>query len=164
MRRLALCATGPSSRSGGGPQQLPRPLPGSIIHLDDSCRRSIIALLPAVMDHQEGTQLALSSDPRNRRWSQPLNLQLPATLRWAASLPVEVQPLTLLQRLPRIANAIARLWQDDMGLVRYLDELLTDRRGGRLGFAPEIQFELLQLRAYCESRLPMASSAMGHAR
>jgi hypothetical protein len=69
-----------------------------------------------------------------------------------------------MQRLPRIANAIARLWQDEVGLVRYLDDLLTDRRGGRLGFAPEIHFELLQLRAYCESRFPMIAPAMGRAR
>jgi len=120
--------------------------------------------LPEVDDYQEGPQLALSSDPRNRRWSQPLNQQLPATLRWAASLPVEIQPLTLLQRLPRIANAIARLWHDDIGLARYLDDLLTDRRGGRLGFAPEIHHELVQLRAYREHRLPMASSATGRGR
>jgi hypothetical protein len=103
--------------------------------------------------------LALSSDPRNRRWPQPLNLQLPATARWAASLPVEIRPLTLLQRIPRIANTIARLWQDDIGLAQYLDGLLTDRRGGRLGFPPEIHHELVQLRAYHERQIPRASSS-----
>jgi hypothetical protein len=108
--------------------------------------------------------VAFSSDPRNRRWSQPLNQQLPVTLRWVDSLPAEVQPLRLLQRLPRIANAIARLWRDDVGLARYLDDLLTDRRGGRRGFAPEIHHELLQLRAYRESQFPLASSAMGRTR
>jgi hypothetical protein len=65
---------------------------------------------------------------------------------------VEIQPLTLLQDIPRIANAIARLWQDDIALRQYLDDLLTDRRGGRLGFPPEIHHELVQLRAHVERR------------
>jgi hypothetical protein len=89
-------------------------------------------------------------DARNRRRPQPLNQQLPATARWAASLPVEIRPLALLQGLPRIANRIAHLWPDDASLRQYLDDLLIDRRGRRIGFPPEIHHELLQLRAYCE--------------
>ena len=68
----------------------------------------------------------------------------------------EVQPRALLQRLPRIANALARLWQDDVRLRFYLDDLLVDRRGGRHGFPPEILNELLVLREYCEGRYPEA--------
>ena len=94
------------------------------------------------------------SELRNRRRLQPLNQLLPATAKWAAGLPAGVQPLVLLQRLPRIANAIARLWHDDIGVRQYLDELLTDRRGGRLGFPPEIHHELVLLRAYFERRRP----------
>jgi len=100
-----------------------------------------------------------SSDPRNRRSLQPLNQQLPATAKWAAGVPVEVQPQALLQTFPRIANTLARLWHDNIGLRNYLDELLVDRRGGRRGFPPEIQSELLILRAYCEGRYPGASSS-----
>jgi hypothetical protein len=103
-------------------------------------------------DNYVRTPLDLPSDARNRRRPQPLNQQLPATARWAASLPVEIQPLTLLQDIPRIANAIARLWRDDIAVRQYLDDLLIDRRGGRLGFAPQIHHELVQLRAYCERR------------
>jgi hypothetical protein len=103
--------------------------------------------------------LASSSDPSNRRILQPLNQQLPATVKWAAGVPVEVQPLALLQTFPRIANTLARLWHDNIGLQNYLDDLLVDRRGGRRGFPPEIQNELLILRAYCEGRHPGASSS-----
>jgi hypothetical protein len=103
--------------------------------------------------------VAPSSERRNRRGLQPLSQLLPATARWAARLPVEVQPRYLLQRLPRIANTLARLWEDSVGLRLYLDELLVDRRGGRHGFSPEILNELLILRDYRERRYPAESSS-----
>ena len=96
----------------------------------------------------------MASEPKNRRRLQPLNQQLPAATKWAGSLPAEVQPRVLLQRLPRIANALARLWKDDIDLRLYLDELLDDRRKGRRGFPPEILNELAVLRAYREGRYP----------
>lgn len=92
--------------------------------------------------------MASIAGPRNRRWRQPLDQQLPATARWVATLPSEIQPLALLQRFPRIANDLARVWHDDTELQLHLDELLTDRRGGRQGFPPEIHQELLMLREY----------------
>ena len=93
-----------------------------------------------------------SAGPRNRRWRQPLDLQLPTAARWATDLPEEIQPLTLLQQFPRIANTLARLWQDDVESRMYLDDLLIDRRGGRRGFPPAVHLELLNLREYCERR------------
>ena len=101
-----------------------------------------------------GTPLASSSGDRKRRRPQPLNQQLPSTAKWAASLPLEVQPRALLKTLPRIANAVARLWHDKIGLQLYLDDLLVDRRGARRGFPPEIHNELLVLREYCEGGYP----------
>jgi hypothetical protein len=98
--------------------------------------------------------MASASDPRNRRRLQPLNQEVPATARWAATLPDEVRPRTLLQRLPRIANALARLWPDRVALRQYFDELLVDRRGRRRGFSPEILNELQILRDYHEGRYP----------
>ena len=71
---------------------------------------------------------------------------------------MEVQPLALLQSFPRVANALARLWQDDSAAALYLDELLVDRRGGRRGFPPEIHNELLTLRAYRAGGYPGAST------
>jgi hypothetical protein len=105
--------------------------------------------------------VASFADPGNRKWLQPLDQQLPATARWAASLPMEVQPLALLQKFPRIANALARLWQDNAELQQFLDDLLTDRRGGRRGFPPEIHHELLVLREYSKDRYPAASTSNG---
>ena len=103
--------------------------------------------------------MASSSDPWVRRGLQPLNSHLPATGRWAESLPTEVRPLALIQGFPRIANTLARLWQDETGLRQYLDDLLSDRRGGRRGFPPEIHHEVQVLREYYEGRYPTAWSA-----
>ena len=71
--------------------------------------------LPGLTPIGEG--MASIADPRNRRWRQPLDQQLPATARWVATLPAEIQPLTLLQRLPRIANDLARVWHDDTDIA-----------------------------------------------
>jgi len=89
------------------------------------------------------------AESRNRHWRQPLNQQLPAAVRWATGLPSEFQPRALLQRFPRIANELARVWHDDTARQLHLDDLLIDRRGGRQGFPPEIHQELLMLREYC---------------
>ena len=95
----------------------------------------------------------------HRRWLQPFDQQLPAATRWAKSLPVDVQPLGLLQTFPRIANALARLWKNDLERQMYLDDLLADRRGGRQGFPPDVQYELLVLWEYAKSRRPTTSSS-----
>lgn len=99
--------------------------------------------------HDTMTSLA---NPRDRRRLQPLGEPLPATARWAANLPGNIQPLALLQQFPRIANALARVWQDDLDSRLYLDDLLIDRRGGRRGFPPDVHHDLMLLRDYCDRR------------
>jgi hypothetical protein len=58
----------------------------------------------------------------------------------------------LLQRFPRIANKLARLWGDEKSITDYLDHLLIDRRGKRQGFPPDVLNELLNLRDCIEGR------------
>ena len=89
-------------------------------------------------------------DPQYLRRAQPLNHALPTTLRWVAQLPRHVQPLSLLREFPRIVNVLARLWPDAASFAAYLDSLLHDRRGGRHGFTPEVQHDLLMLRDFFE--------------
>jgi hypothetical protein len=88
-----------------------------------------------------------------------LNQVLPSTAKWASNLPAGIQPLALLQKLPRIANVIARAWGDGVALDHYMDELLVDRRGGRQGLPPEIHNELLTLRQYHNAQYPGASTS-----
>jgi hypothetical protein len=97
-------------------------------------------------------------DPKWNRRAEPLNQPLPATYRWAEAFPDAVQPVALLQRFPRIANLLARTWNDDKRLRSQLEGLLVDQRRGRAGFPPDVYNELLTLREIAEGRYPAASS------
>ena len=68
--------------------------------------------------------------------------------RWLRELPPRRRPLRLCETHSRVANRIAWCWAD-VGLSEaLLDDLLTDRRGGRQGFAPIIVRELQRLRDF----------------
>ena len=95
---------------------------------------------------------------RSDRRAKPINQALPATLKWFESLPPEIQPTALLREFPRIANGIARVWNDAPALEAYLDSLLVDRRGGRRGFPGDVHHEVLSLREYVDGRYPAARS------
>ncbi len=94
------------------------------------------------------TDKPFERDPLSMRRASQLNLLLPIASRWVDVLPVEIQPRTLLKQFPRIANIVARSWDDRDSVERYLSDLLIDRRGGRRGFPPDVQLELLTLREY----------------
>jgi hypothetical protein len=89
-----------------------------------------------------------------RRTSEPANGLLKPTFAWAANLPLEIQPRTLMYKFPRIANLMAAMWQDPNSLRRYVDDLLVDRRGNRQGFPVEVLRELFKLRAYYDELHP----------
>jgi hypothetical protein len=89
-----------------------------------------------------------------RRRQTPSSDPLPITFKWVAKLPQSVQPLALLRQFPRIANMMAGMWQDPQSCRAYLHDLLTDRRGTRKGFSPEIVQELVQLRVHYEHLHP----------
>jgi hypothetical protein len=89
-----------------------------------------------------------------RRRQTPVGEPLPITFRWIAKLPRSVQPLALLRQYPRIANMMAGTWPDPPSFRGYLHDLLTDRRGSRKGFPPEIVQELLALRVHYEDLHP----------
>lgn len=84
----------------------------------------------------------------------PASEPFPATFKWLAKLPRNVQPLALFRQHPRIANLMAGAWNDPKSFRPYLDDLLTDRRGNRKGFPREILRELLALRLYYENLRP----------
>ena len=103
----------------------------------------------------------MKSTKRDPAWSrrrEPFNQPLPATFRWADSFPEAVRPVALLQRFPRIANLLARVWNDEVRLRTQLEALLVDRRSGRAGFPPDVHNELLTLRELAEGRYPASTS------
>ncbi|OLC67196.1 MAG: hypothetical protein AUH79_04725 [Betaproteobacteria bacterium 13_1_40CM_4_64_4] len=85
------------------------------------------------------------------RKASPAGKPLPRTLEWLASLPPEVQRTALLRHYARIANVIAAAWRDPKALRSYMDCLLSDDRGNRRGFPPDVLRELLALREYYDS-------------
>jgi len=82
-----------------------------------------------------------------RRSAQANDSRLTAeTVAFLASLDQSVRPYQLSVRFPRIANNLARLWQQPAELGRYLDDLFVDTRGNRQGFPLRILTELVALR------------------
>ena len=67
---------------------------------------------------------------------------------WLRSLPRSVHPVQLCRHYPRVANQIAACWHDELVVMRFLHELLVDRRGGRLGFPTRIIDEIDMLAIY----------------
>lgn len=88
------------------------------------------------------------------RRQTPNGEPLPLAFKWMARLPRTVRPLALFRQFPRIANMMAGMWHDPQSLRPYLHDLLTDRRGHRKGFPPEVQQELLALRIHYEEAYP----------
>src|SRR5215831_18685800 len=91
-------------------------------------------------------------DWSSKRKTAPLDVILPSTLLWAGDLPKTVRPIALMRRFPRIANLLAANWKDPTAFRKYMGSLLTDRRGGRKGFPPEIKEELVRLRTAYQLR------------
>jgi hypothetical protein len=82
------------------------------------------------------------------RRARPVDYLLPASLRWFKGLPHDVRPVALVRRYARIANLIAQQWNDYDACRAYFQELLTDRRGNRQGFPPDVERDLRQLLDY----------------
>ena len=71
-----------------------------------------------------------------------------ATIQWILKLPPHIQPRHLHVKYPRVANRIAALWSAETGCESYLDDLLTDKRGGRKGFPLNVATEVASIRDY----------------
>jgi hypothetical protein len=81
-------------------------------------------------------------EKRSTSSDEPLSDEATA---WLAELPEAVRPRQLAGRYARLANRIAKLWDEPVRCERFLDELMTDRRGGRKGFPLAIASELATL-------------------
>ena len=73
--------------------------------------------------------------------------------QWLRGLPGRERPLALCSMYPRLANRLAAVWEDPLQTEAIFDELMIDRRGGRLGFAPLVAGELMRLHRLHEKRL-----------
>jgi hypothetical protein len=91
---------------------------------------------------------------RRRRKPLPTDSALSSgALHWLAQLPFDLQPRKLAEKFPRLVNQIAASWSSDFQSAAELDGLIIDRRGGRRGFALEVQAELRLLRKHIEAQM-----------
>lgn len=73
---------------------------------------------------------------------------------WLKGLPANIRPLKCAHYYPRVVNKMAALWSLEERCIDYLDELLADRRGERLGFGYGIPGELRLLRHHRAANRP----------
>ncbi len=83
----------------------------------------------------------------------------PDAKAWLSLLPEEARPHELCAAYPRIANRFAMIWANRPAVRSYFDDLLIDKRGGRIGFTPQIKEELERLRAHHEHAMSDARAA-----
>lgn len=69
-----------------------------------------------------------------------------AAEHWLRSLSPGRRPYRLATLFPRVTNRLALCAGDDELFQQALDDLLTDRRGGRRGFPAQVVRELKRLR------------------
>jgi len=95
---------------------------------------------------------------QRRRPTRPEDRALTGvTIDWLLALPPELQPRTLCERYPRVANLIAAAWPRIEERRSLLHSLLSDARGGRQGFPVRVRREIEALHRL--SSTPDASSA-----
>jgi hypothetical protein len=86
---------------------------------------------------------------RMRRPKLPTDRALSGkAIDWLLALPANVRPQQLSTRFPRIANALAEIWDNPEERDAAVDKLLGDGRKGRKGFPPEVHHELIALREW----------------
>jgi hypothetical protein len=97
-----------------------------------------------------------------KRTETPSEALTDETNAWLAELPESVRPRQLALRYARLANKLCRLWKEPLKFERLLDDLMTDRRGGRKGFPLHIATELATLHDYFFKLHHQGKSAWEH--
>ena len=112
------------------------------VDLKDARKALDESLTPAV------TVTKTATNWEGKRKPGPAESLRTATIQWILKLPPHIQPRHLQVKYPRVANRIAALWSEEAGCESYLDDLLTDKRGGRKGFPLNVAQEVASIRDY----------------
>ena len=116
----------------------------------DSLEFEKVSLSDARKALEETGPAAYAAPRKTENWTEkrtatPDEALSDAASAWMAELPDAIRPRQLALRYARLANRIAELWSDPVKCERLLDDLMTDRRGGRKGFPLAIASELATL-------------------
>lgn len=91
---------------------------------------------------RDATEIARMREPSAGRETRLSSV----THAWVTSFQSQERPFELCLQYPRVANRIALCWPDPTLARHIFESLLVDKRGGRRGFPPEVQAELIALR------------------
>jgi hypothetical protein len=64
---------------------------------------------------------------------------------WIRSIPWPVQPKHLCRAHPHLANRLAQCWGSHAQVMKFMDDVLVDRRGHRKGVSDKVRLELTRL-------------------
>ena len=106
-----------------------------------------------VLDAESISQFDVASVVSPAHWERVRRDRVPTdralsgqAIDWLLGLSAGLRPQRLTAQFPRIANALAAVWQDPVERQTALDKLLQGDRKGRKGFPPEVHAELVALR------------------
>lgn len=116
-----------------------------------------IAEARRILDVESISQFDVAGIDRPQQWKRLRRASLPTdraltghAIDWLLSLPPALRPQLLGRQFPRIANALAEVWQDPELCRAAFDRLLNDARKGRKGFPAAVHDELDALRKWTE--------------
>lgn len=109
------------------------------------------------LDSESISQFYVAGVVSTQHWEKLRRGKLPTdraltgrAIDWLLALPPALRPQNLSSEFPRIANALAEVWDEPLQLGAALDKLLCDGRKGRKGFPPAVRDELIALRNWTQ--------------
>ena len=108
-----------------------------------------------ILDSESMSQFGMTSTVSPDRWKKLRRGKLPTdraltggAIDWLLALPPTLRPQYVSLKFPRIANALAEVWDQPQQCQVVLDKLLCDGRTGRTGFPVVVREELIALRKW----------------
>jgi hypothetical protein len=121
--------------------------PSGIIEFEQVEPETVGKQLHASIDDALDTDpLSINFDRRNDdRPSSAERMLAGTTIDWLVAFPVESRPKALCERLPHVANRLAKDWSDTARSAQSLQLLASDARWGSPGFPAQVQSELQRM-------------------
>ncbi len=110
-----------------------------------------------ILDGESISQFDVAGIERPGHWKRLRRRSLPTdraltgqAIDWLMTLPPSLRPESLSRQFPRIANALAEVWDEPEQCQAGFDKLLRDGRKGRKGFPAAVRGELEALRNWTQ--------------